>query len=77
VYKLIRTITASGACVVLITDELLELIGLSHRIGVMRGGRLIAIRDAPPEDKPTEQDLVALMLGVGVPEAEIDRRKVN
>jgi ribose transport system ATP-binding protein len=77
VYKLIRTITASGACVVLITDELLELIGLSHRIGVMRGGRLIAIRDAPPEDKPTEQDLVALMLGVGLSEAEIDRRKVN
>ena len=69
-YKLIRAITASGACVILITDELLELIGLSHRIGVMRGGRLIAIRDAPPEDKPSEQELVALMLGVGANQAD-------
>ena len=65
VYKLIRGLTASGACIILITDELLELIGLSHRIAVMRGGRVTAILDAPPENKPTEQELVALMLGVG------------
>jgi ribose transport system ATP-binding protein len=64
VYKLIRAITASGACIILITDELLELIGLSHRIAVMRAGRVTAILDAPPEDKPSEQELVACMLGV-------------
>ncbi len=63
VYKLVRNITGSGASVILITDELLELIGLSHRIAVMRGGRLTAILDAPPERKPSERDLVALMLG--------------
>ena len=63
IYKLIRALTASGACVVLITDELLELIGLSHRIAIMRGGTLSAIVDAPPENKPSEKDLVALMLG--------------
>ncbi|MGB7100146.1 MAG: sugar ABC transporter ATP-binding protein [Xanthobacteraceae bacterium] len=63
VYKLIRRITASGACIILITDELLELIGLSHRIAVMRGGRVTAVVDAPPEQKPSERELVALMLG--------------
>ena len=63
VYKLIRQLTASGACVVLITDELLELIGLAHRIAVMRGGRISAVLDAPPENKPNERELVALMLG--------------
>ena len=63
VYKLIRRITASGACIILITDELLELIGLSHRIAVMRGGRVTAVLDAPPESKPSEHELVALMLG--------------
>jgi ABC-type sugar transport system ATPase subunit len=62
VYKLIRRITASGACIILITDELLELIGLSHRIAVMRGGRVTAVLDAPPENKPSEHELVALML---------------
>jgi ribose transport system ATP-binding protein len=63
VYKLIRRIVASGACIILITDELLELIGLSHRIAVMRGGRVTAVLDAPPEAKPNEHELVALMLG--------------
>ncbi len=63
IYKLIRALTASGASVVLITDELLELIGLSHRIAIMRGGKLSAMVDAPPENKPSEKELVALMLG--------------
>jgi ribose transport system ATP-binding protein len=63
VYKLVRRITQSGACIVLISDELLELIGLSNRIAVMRGGRLAEILDAPPEDKPSERQLVARMLG--------------
>jgi ribose transport system ATP-binding protein len=63
VYKLIRQLTASGACIVLITDELLELIGLANRIAVMRSGHLTEILDAPPENKPSEHELVALMLG--------------
>lgn len=62
VYKLIRQLAASGACIILITDELLELIGLSNRIAVMRGGRLTAIVDAPPQCKPSERELVSLML---------------
>jgi ribose transport system ATP-binding protein len=62
VYKLIRQITAAGVCIILITDELLELIGLSHRIAVMRRGRLTAILDAPLGRKPSEEELVALML---------------
>jgi hypothetical protein len=43
--------------------ELLELIGLSHRIAVMRAGRVTAILHAPPDKKPTERELVGLMLG--------------
>jgi ribose transport system ATP-binding protein len=63
IYLLIRRLTQSGASIVLITDELLELIGLSHRIGIMRGGRLSEILEAPPERKPTERELVGHMLG--------------
>lgn len=63
VYKLIRQLASSGACIILITDELLELIGLSNRIAVMRGGQLTAIVDAIPEGKPSERELVSLMLG--------------
>lgn len=63
VYKLIRQIAASGAGIILITDELLELIGLSNRIAIMRSGQLTAIVDAPSSHKPSEQELVSLMLG--------------
>ena len=66
VYRLIRRLTASGTAIVLITDELLELIGLSHRIAVMRGGRVTGIVSAPPDKKPTERELVGLMLGSSI-----------
>ena len=63
VYRLIRQLTASGTSILLITDELLELIGLSNRIAIMRGGHVAAMLDAPPGTKPSERQLVALMLG--------------
>jgi ribose transport system ATP-binding protein len=62
IYRLIRELTETGVGVLLITDELLELIGLSNRIIIMQSGEVVAELDAPPESKPSEQDLVALML---------------
>ncbi|HEX6094005.1 MAG TPA: sugar ABC transporter ATP-binding protein [Dongiaceae bacterium] len=64
IYRLIRKMTERGVGIMLITDELLELIGLSHRIAVMRDGKLDTILDAPPHAKPTERALIALMLGL-------------
>ncbi len=64
IYRLIRRLTDRGVGIMLITDELLELIGLSHRIAVMRDGRLDTIVEAPPHAKPTERTLIALMLGL-------------
>lgn len=63
VYRVIRRLTADGVAIVLITDELLELIGMANRIAVMRGGRISAVIEAPPGRKPTESQLVALMVG--------------
>jgi ribose transport system ATP-binding protein len=63
IYGILRQLTAVGVGVVLITDELLELIGLSNRILIMRQGRVTGIVDAPPEAKPTEVELIRLMLG--------------
>ncbi|MGF1609158.1 MAG: sugar ABC transporter ATP-binding protein [Kiloniellales bacterium] len=71
IYGLIRRLTAEGVAIILITDELLELIGLSNRIAIMKQGRVAAIVPAPPAAKPTEQELIALMLtspgGQGTP----------
>ena len=62
IYRLIRALTKVGVGILLITDELLELIGLSNRIIIMQSGEIVAELDAPPEAKPSEHDLVALML---------------
>lgn len=61
IYEVIRGLTADGVGVVLITDDLTELIGLSDRITVMVGGRLTASFEAPAKNKPDEKEVVALM----------------
>ena len=65
IYAIIRRLTAEGVAVVLITDELMELIGMSHRIAIMQSGRITATIQAPPSAKPTEVDIVKLMLPTG------------
>ncbi len=62
IYGLMREITANGGAIMLVSDNLPELIGLSNRILVLRQGKVSAIFDAPKEDKPREVDVVAAML---------------
>ncbi len=62
IYGLIRELTDAGVAIVLITDELLELIGMSNRIAVMRHGRITNVLPAPADAKPGEQALVRAML---------------
>lgn len=42
IYFLIHRLAAAGCAVIVISSELIELIGLCHRVAVMRGGRLQA-----------------------------------
>ncbi len=62
IYRLLRDLCDRGVGIVLITDDLLELIGLSNRIVVMQHGRITGEIDAPADGKPTERALVAAML---------------
>ncbi|MFK4384884.1 ABC-type sugar transport system ATPase subunit [Bradyrhizobium sp. USDA 223] len=62
IYSVLRDLTDQGAAILLISDDLLELIGLSNRILVMRDGEIQFERDAPANDKPTEQELVRHMV---------------
>lgn len=48
--------------ILLVSDDLLELIGISNRILVMRGGTLVREVPAPPNGKPGEVELVADMV---------------
>ncbi|WP_394352495.1 sugar ABC transporter ATP-binding protein [Natronorubrum aibiense] len=63
VYRLCRELTADGISIVLIGDELPEVIGLSNRIAVMRDGSFAGDPvDASPGEKPTEEELIQLMV---------------
>jgi ribose transport system ATP-binding protein len=65
IYGLIRDLSDRGVAILLITDELLELIGLSNRVLIMQRGRVVTELTTPAHAKPTERDLVAWMLPQG------------
>ena len=60
IYFLIQRLAADGCGVVVISSELIELIGLCHRVAVMRGGRQ---RHLQPADRLTEEELIAHATG--------------
>lgn len=62
IYSLLRDLTDSGHAILLISDDLLEVIGLSNEIVVMKGGRVTGTIDAPISAKPREADLIEKMV---------------
>lgn len=51
IYEYLAKLAASGAAIVLVSSDLPELMGLSHRLHVMRGGRLVAEFDRADFDE--------------------------
>lgn len=62
IYTLIRDIADEGTAVLLISDNMPELIGLSNRILVMRHGRLTAELPANVGAKPNESEIIKSMI---------------
>jgi ribose transport system ATP-binding protein len=60
IYFLVDRLAASGVAVIVISSELMELIGLCHRVAVMRAGRLQAM---VPAEQLTEEGLIAHATG--------------
>ena len=56
IYRLIGRLAADGMACIVISSEMTELLGLCHRIAVMRGGRIAATLDGPTA---TEQSIMA------------------
>jgi ribose transport system ATP-binding protein len=61
-YELIRSFTESGGSVILVSDNLPEIIGLSNTILVMRSGAITASLKSPSSAKPDERDIVKEMV---------------
>jgi len=62
IYTILRGMVSQDLAIILITDDLLELIGLSNRIFIMKDGNITKERLAEPHDKPTEEELVGYMM---------------
>jgi ribose transport system ATP-binding protein len=60
IYHLVQRLAEQGLAVVVISSELMELIGLCHRVAVMRGGRLQTTLQEP---HLTEEELIAHATG--------------
>ena len=60
IYFLIQRMAREGLAVIVVSSELMELIGLCHRVAVMRAGRLVTTLDA---DHLTEEELIAHATG--------------
>ncbi|MFT3821930.1 MAG: sugar ABC transporter ATP-binding protein [Rubrivivax sp.] len=60
IYFLIQRLAREGLAVIVISSELMELIGLAHRVAVMRAGRIVATL---PGESLTEAILIAHATG--------------
>jgi ribose transport system ATP-binding protein len=60
IYFLVRQLAGEGRAVIVISSELIELIGLAHRVVVMRNGRVMATLAA---DQLSEEELIAHATG--------------
>jgi ribose transport system ATP-binding protein len=56
IYALIHRLALEGRAVIVISSELIELIGLSHRVAVLHGGRLAAMLG---QDQLSEDNIIA------------------
>jgi ribose transport system ATP-binding protein len=64
IYQLLQSLTRAGMACILISSELNEVIGLSHRVAVVRGGRIAAVLEAKDA---TEEQIMFHAAGVGNP----------
>ncbi|CAN7584029.1 sugar ABC transporter ATP-binding protein [Acidovorax sp. LjRoot66] len=60
IYHLVQRLAAQGLAVIVISSELMELIGLCHRVAVMRAGRLQTTLEEP---HLTEEELIVHATG--------------
>jgi ABC-type sugar transport system ATPase subunit len=68
IYQLIHRLAAGGLGILLISSELEEILGLCHRILVMRGGEIVAEFDGRDADEDTVlQAAFGMRSGRGVP----------
>ncbi|HEU0092847.1 MAG TPA: sugar ABC transporter ATP-binding protein, partial [Vicinamibacteria bacterium] len=60
IYELMNTLTAEGKGILMISSELPEVLGMSDRVLVMRGGRIVTELEST---RTTQAEVLAFALG--------------
>ena len=60
IHELMMELAEQGAAILMISSELPEILGMSDRVAVMRGGTICAVVD---REDATQQRILALALG--------------
>jgi ABC-type sugar transport system ATPase subunit len=60
IYRLLVELVGAGSSMLLISSEMEEVLGLSHRVGVMHDGRLAGVLD---RSQATQQTVIRLATG--------------
>jgi ABC-type sugar transport system ATPase subunit len=60
IYRLLVELVRSGSSILLISSEMEEVLGLSHRVGVMHDGRLAGVLD---RSRATQENVIRLATG--------------
>jgi len=60
IYRLLVELARSGSSILLISSEMEEVLGLSHRVGVMHDGRLVGVLD---RSQATQETVIRLATG--------------
>jgi rhamnose transport system ATP-binding protein len=68
IHKLMGELAARGLAIIMISSELPEVLGMSDRIAVMHGGRVVATVDRADA---TQEKLLGLALGHAAPEGTV------
>jgi ribose transport system ATP-binding protein len=61
IYHIIAALASEGKSIILISSELQEVIGLSHRVLVMRHGHIVGELEG---DQITEEQIVRRQMGI-------------
>ena len=61
IYAMVRELTRAGTGVILTSESIEELIGLSDRLIILRAGLVVAEIPSPPEAKPSELEVLGCM----------------
>ncbi|HET8656878.1 MAG TPA: sugar ABC transporter ATP-binding protein [Longimicrobiaceae bacterium] len=62
IHSLMSDLAAGGMAILMISSELPEILGMSDRIAVMRGGRVVRVLD---REEATQEEILAWALGQG------------